>query len=92
MTRSPSETAKRIEATLVHAPAAALTVELESLRTQARAIVRAYRPGPHRTAQLRALEIQQRALLAQLRGTLGVRAPMSARPSSTARGQRRPDF
>lgn len=75
-----------------HHGAAALTVELENLRTQARAIVRAYLPGPHRAVHLRELELAQRAVIAKLRGALDGHAPTSARSSSTVRGQWRPDL
>jgi hypothetical protein len=70
MTFTATPEARRIDATLPHAPATRLVQRLEELRAEARVLSRIYLPGPHRTAALRRNEREQVLLLAKLRTVL----------------------
>jgi hypothetical protein len=67
MTFTATPEARRINASLPHAPATRAVQRLEELRAEARILARIYLPGPHRAAALRRNEREQIVLLAKLR-------------------------
>jgi hypothetical protein len=73
-----------------HPPAAALTVELAKLRRHAVMLRANYLPTPARSAMLRENELAQRAILVQLRGTLGDRPVFGGVRGAQAPGALRP--
>jgi hypothetical protein len=92
MTFTATDKAKAIHATLAHAPAAALTVELQRLRNQAHRLATTYLPTPARAAMLRENELAQRATRAKLRALLGERPVFGGARGGETPGALRPGW
>jgi hypothetical protein len=75
-----------------HEPIAAPLLRLQELRDKARTVTRVYLPGPARTAYLRAIEVEQLALVAQLRPLLGEALLTGGVRGSYLRGSIRPSW